>query len=243
MTVAISTLGERARDIPLPWPGPWRRLVLAQAPDRATAAHLKALAETGADIVRLEGCGVARSRNAALAQAGSDLVLFADDDVMLCPDALQRIVDVFVARPELDLLCTRLSDYCGAPHKRYSPHATPLRPWNAGKVGTPEIALRLGPVRKAGLTFDERFGAGTPLGFGEEFIFLADALRAGLRGEHVDIVTGQHHAQSSGLARGPQSDAIRKEVFRRALGKWGWWAFHAHRLRDGLFYRRAGNSS
>ncbi|MFD1810524.1 hypothetical protein ACFSHQ_27560 [Gemmobacter lanyuensis] len=69
------------------------------------------------------------------------------------------------------------------------------------------------------MRFDPAFGAGQPDWMGDEYIFLCDALRAGLRGWHVDVTPASHPAESSGLRQSPEAMAVRRRVLIRALGR------------------------
>ena len=53
--------------------------------------------------------------------------------------------------------------------------------FSAGRVRTPEIAFRLSRVEKVGVRFDADFGYGAEYRSGEEYVFLADALRKNLK--------------------------------------------------------------
>lgn len=176
-------------------------------------------------VLPCPGRGAARSRNAALQAARGDLLLFSDDDIGHDPAAHALLRARLAAEPGLDFLCGRLHDDRGQPHKRYGPDGARVRFWNAARVGTPEIALRLARVRAAGVAFDEGFGAGAAVPLGDEYIFLMDCRRAGLRGRHVALGLGRHPPVSSGLAFGPETLAWRQAVFRRALGRFWWPAF------------------
>jgi hypothetical protein len=234
LTLAISTLGDRLDSIPPAPPPGVRRLVLVQCAEKADKHLLTALERHGSEVFCMEGTGVSRSRNQALAFVDDDLLMFGDDDIELSADAIGKFITLFSENPDLDLASGILTDRTGRPHKRYSPPDTPMRRWNVGKLGTPEVVLRPERVRAAGVRFDENFGSGMDRWFGEEFIFLADALRAGLKGVHSDILIGFHPRESSGLITGPQAEAVRKDVFRRALGSLGLPAYHAHALRRRL---------
>lgn len=167
-----------------------------------------------------KGHGAARNRNAALASVSTPYLLFADDDLTFSPEGLTALLSRFEAEPEADFLCLRLVEETGQPRKRYSPNGTPVRWWNCGKVGTPELALRSAPFAAKGLAFDTRFGAGVPDYLGDEYIFLCDALRAGLRGRHVALTVASHPALSSGTRPDPRAMDIRRRVLIRALGPW-----------------------
>jgi hypothetical protein len=167
-----------------------------------------------------EGIGAARNRNAALENISTPLMVFADDDLCFCLPGLIGIISRFAAEPEIDFLCARLSDETGRLRKRYSPDGAKVHWWNCGKVGTPELALRPNAFQAKALAFDPRFGAGMPDYLGDEYIFLCDALRAGLRGRHVALVLASHPKESSGTRADPATMDIRKRVLIRALGRW-----------------------
>lgn len=186
-------------------------------------------------ITPVEGEGVARNRNNALALVTTPLLLFADDDLHFDP-CLAALPARFAAEPELDFLCAQLRDKTGQPRKRYSTDGTVVRWFNCAKVGTPEIALRPARFRAAGVRFDQGFGAGTKDWLGDEYIFICDALRVGLQGRHVAIFTATHSEESSGLRKGAEAMSIRKRVLIRALGRWkshpARWAFAFRHRRD-----------
>jgi teichuronic acid biosynthesis glycosyltransferase TuaG len=166
------------------------------------------------------GRGAATNRNTALAAAQTPLLIFADDDLGFEPAGHAALIARFAARPKADFLCARLCDEAGALRKPYGPQGQRVRWWNCGKVGTPELALRPDRFRAKGIAFDPRFGAGMPNHLGDEYIFLCDALRAGLRGEHADIVLASHARHSSGTATGTPLMKLRKRALIRALGRW-----------------------
>ena len=131
--------------------------------------------------MRLATAGLARSRNAALDSARGAILFFADDDVVHPPSAPEGIRRFFAENPGLDLFVGRSLDPDGRPRKRPLPRRRLTR-LNAARASSHEIAVRLAPVRAAGIRFDEGFGigAGTAATLGEEYVFLADCLAAGL---------------------------------------------------------------
>ena len=209
LTVAVSTIGARGLQLAperLPRADGVRFLVLVQLPVPAPEgleAHLQHLAaRPDIEVRRLEGSrGAARSRNAAIAAAETPLLLFADDDQGFDPAGWQQLRQLFAARPQLDFLCARLRVPEGGWRKPYGPERIrPARRLNCLKLGTPEMALRLAPVRAAGVQFDPRFGAGGQWPAGDEFIFASDCLTAGLRGCHVPVGLGEEVRANGGMA-------------------------------------------
>lgn len=225
LTIALSTMAGRLESLTperLPQMPDVVWHLFVQGPTAAVATAAARLTATRPDITvtALDSRGVAHSRNAALAAVASDWLLFADDDLTFHPEGIAALIARCDREAAADFLCARLTDETGLPRKRYAPDGTRARWFNCGKVGTPELALRPGRVRAAGIGFDPGFGAGAPDWMGDEYIFLCDALRAGLKGWHVDVVPASHPAASSGLTNTPEAMAVRRRVLIRALGRW-----------------------
>ena len=227
LTVAVSTRGSRALDLDA---GAWVAapgldwLVLAQdaGADPAIGPHLAALAaRADVTVERLATTGLSRSRNAALDAAQGEVVLIADDDVTHLPGAHSGIRAFFADNPGVSLLAGQSFTPDGRPRKRFAPHPQRLRRWNAGGISSHELAFRRAPVRDAGIRFDESFGAGagTPAFLGEEYIFVADCLGAGLRGAYLPLPVSTHPADSSGFVwDGPAAARARAAVITRVFG-------------------------
>jgi hypothetical protein len=215
LTIAVSTIGARAAGLTgdrLPAIAGVGWVVLVQAPEALPDFAGRA----DITVVPLPGRGVARSRNAAIDRAMTPWLLFADDDLTFDPAGLAALLYRLSAAPHL--LTLRLTRPDGTPRKRYPADGNWLTRATIARYGTPEIAVRPAVLRAHGVRFDETFGAGTPRWMGEEFIFLADALRAGLSGRHAAIAIASHPPESSGMAWTDEACAIRRAVFDRALG-------------------------
>ena len=240
--IAIATTAARVATLNLARLPPqtgveYRIFVQCEGAEPAVAAHsAQALARDDIRVIPTDGHGAARNRNAALRQIDGAVLLFADDDLILDLNGIAALRAQIAAAPVVDFFCARLLDGVHRSPKRYAPDGTAVRWYNCGKVGTPELALRPARARAAGLRFDESFGAGTPNWLGDEYIFLCDALRAGLQGRHVAVDIGVHPADSSGLAKGAAAMAVRRKVLVRALGRWrgmpARWAFALRHRRD-----------
>jgi hypothetical protein len=225
LTVAVSTRGARALGLdPAAWPAMpgVDRLVLVQDwdADPRLGGHLAALAaRPDVTVARLEGAGLARSRNAALERARGEVVLLADDDVGHPPGAFDAVRGFFRDDPAAALLVGVSLGGDGRPRRR--PVDARLSRWNAGRAASHEIAFRAAPVRAAGVRFDEGFGigAGTPRFLGEEYVFLADCLAAGLGGRHLAVPVSVHPAPSTGDGwAGPEAARARAAVIARVFG-------------------------
>ena len=226
LTVAVSTRGARALRLAAGWPAApgLDYLVLVQEADADPAldpvlARLSARADV--TVRRLASTGLSRSRNAALDHAAGEILLVADDDVTHLPGAYDGIRAFFVENPGISLLAGQSFDPEGRPRKRFPARPRRLRRWNAGGISSHELAFRLAPVRAAGIRFDEGFGAGagTPAFLGEEYIFVADCLGAGLRGAYVPLPLTVHPAESSGFVwEGEAQARARAAVITRVFG-------------------------
>ena len=83
------------------------------------------------------------------------------------------------------------------------------------------MIIRVPDIKKAAVRFDENFGAGAENYLGDEYIFIADALRAGLKGYFLPIVIATHPTDSSGSFHNTKQDAIvRSRIFSRVFGIW-----------------------
>lgn len=224
LTVAIATMIDRVADLDisaLPVMDSVSYQIFVQGsggtfdiPARITRSDIQ--------VFHQDSYGVTNSRNAAIESATGDVLLFADDDVTSNTDSYASLRKLFLDAPYLDFACGQLHGVNGKPFKTYPDHLTPATRLNTAKVGTPELAIRARSIRDKGIRFDTTFGAGSLLWLGDEYIFLCDALRAGLRGYHINLVLGTHPHQSTGHQNSALSFEIREKVFRRAFGPVSW---------------------
>jgi hypothetical protein len=83
------------------------------------------------------------------------------------------------------------------------------------------MMIRVADVKAAGVKFDENFGAGAENYLGDEYIFIADTLRSGLKGSFQPIVIAMHPSESSGSLRNTVNDRVaRSKIFSRVFGIW-----------------------
>ncbi len=216
LCVALSTLGKRVHGITLPPPTPRLRfLVLVQEPRLPAGDPFEARDDV--ETLWLNTVGLSHSRNAAVAHGESPFLVFADDDMRLDTGGLMQLADHLAARPDLDFVAGwregRLPD-SGA---RAGRHRLSLR--NSGRICAPELMIRRSAVATRGICFDTDFGKGAGHALGEEYVFIADMLRAGLRGEALPVVVGAHAGQSSGeMWHDPAVLNARLAVQRRVFG-------------------------
>lgn len=228
LTVAISTRGASCFKLrPALWPteSGVDYLVLVQDGDcdPGIAPFLSGLqSRPDVTVVMLEGLGLSRSRNAAMDVARGEIVAICDDDVSHCPGAFDAIRRFFAEHPGQSLLAGQSFTPDGAPRRRFASQGRALSLRTAAGLSSHEIAYRRDAVRRSGVRFDTRYGvgSGTDATLGEEYIFVADCLRAGLRGRYEPLPISIHPPMSSGLDwTGAHRSRARAAVFQRVFGR------------------------
>lgn len=242
VTVAISTVGARVGNIALPDFTPEiAYLVLVQG---TGSTPLPAdLLRKDVTIEPLSTRGLSNSRNAALTLAKGDFLLFNDDDIELDTSGILELQKAFIDDPELALAAGWRRERLPKTGPRAVKHD--LRTANSGRICAPELMLRLSAIRRTNIRFDPEFGLGAEFGLGEEFIFITDALKAGLKGVGFPVVTGAHPDESTGNDwQDPALMRARAAMLARVFGRWAVLARIAYawryRTRIGSLWRCLG---
>ena len=198
LTIGISALTDRVHLIDLPSAVRHAEILIITQHRPGTAdASVPSALQGQARIVNLDSLGVAKSRNAALDLASGPYLLFGDDDVSLYPGGVVRAIRHLQSTGAALALGCAVDDARRSRGRR-SARTRPLTLRNSGRAATYLMLVDVEQVRRSGVRFDERFGAGVPNYLGDEYIFIADLLRAGLRCDSVPFVFGMHPAHSSG---------------------------------------------
>jgi len=215
LTIGYSTLANRAKNIK--FLSSVNSLVIVQNPEGIVTP-------TFADevkVIELKNRGVAKSRNAAIVNTNTDYLIFGDDDIKFSESGIASAINLLIANPHISILLMQAVDETGKLRKSYPSKAHELKLTNSAKAATYEMMIRVSDIKAAGIKFDENFGAGATNYLGDEYIFIADALRAGLKGRFEPIVIATHPTDSSGNLRNSASDRrARAKVFSRVCGIW-----------------------
>ena len=216
LTFGFSTLANRLKNITFPEAREDREvIVLVQNPHQESYVFNYPKTK----LVELKSRGVAKSRNAALQHASGKYLIFADDDITFDENGIEAVVNYFESHPECSIIMAQTSDGSGTLRKSYQTKAQKLTRFNSAKAATYEIMVRVEAIRNAEVKFDENFGAGVENYLGDEYIFIADALKQGLQGMFLPIRVAIHPAESSGSAWGTDKDLrARAAVFTRVFG-------------------------
>lgn len=214
LTIAYSVVADGLSRIVLPAPHPDTEiLVIVQGKGGAAPKR------QDVRVIRLDSRGVTASRNTAIREAAGEVLLFGEEDVTWLPSGVDEVLAIFDDNPRLAVFLGRAQTETGALRKRYPSYRELVTVWNSARVGTIELAIRPEAIRRAGVEFDEAFGAGTENFLGDEYIFVADALRAKLKCEYFPVTFSEHPAESSGTQFGTLADAqARSRVFDRVFG-------------------------
>lgn len=216
VTFGYSTLADRVKNIRFPQKSDDREfIVLVQNPKETSYVFDL----PGSKLVELKSRGVAKSRNAALKYASGKYLIFGDDDITFDEAGILELVSYFESHPECSIILAQTSDETGELRKTYPKQTHKLSRLNSAKAATYEMMVRLDSIRAAGITFDENFGAGAENYLGDEYIFIADALKKGLKGQFLPVRVAIHPKDSSGSLWGTPKDlSARAAVFGRVFG-------------------------
>ena len=135
-------------------------------------------------------------RNAALKEAGGDLLIFIDDDCYADAQLVRDWISIFTARPEIGFASGRITKFdpaqsdLGCVESQYEEIIPPRSFLRRGLIQGSNMAFRAECLKTTG-PFDARFGAGTSFA-GEEWDL---ALRASMDGWIGGYVPGPtvHH--------------------------------------------------
>lgn len=147
--------------------------------------------------------GVGINRNLALQLSEADILLFADDDVRYYDGALEGVLEAFRQLPDADVVFFGLDmTRDGKVFDKRRNKVRRVHIWNALRYGTARMAVRRSAVMEKRLCFTTLFGGGCKYSSGEDTVFIADCLRAGLKAYSHDLVLGTCAKDSSSWFEG-----------------------------------------
>lgn len=215
----------------------WEVVVVDNAPsDDATERYLAELDHPRVRRVLEPVPGLARARNTGIQAAQGEIIAFTDDDVLVDPFWLTRLVAAFDLAPAVGCVSGLVpSGELRTPTQAFfdqrvtwsdavsrkifcladPPAGMPLFPFQVGEYGTgANFALRRIAAYQLG-GFDEALGVGTPTGGGEDLDMFVRVLLAGwaLVVEPSALVWHRHRDDSEALVQQARG-------YGRGLGAW-----------------------
>lgn len=148
------------------------------------------------NVINKKEYGLSKSRNDAIANSNSAIILLADDDVCYKSNYNKIIIDAHNKYNDADIICF----YVESKNKNRK-----IKRMITGKIGylkamricSMEISFKKEKILNNNLKFNENYGAGTKNLRGEETIFLYEALRKGLKVLFVNKKIGEVEQKES----------------------------------------------
>lgn len=146
--------------------------------------------------------GLSRSRNLAIDNAFSPIIVLADDDITYADDYSAVITKAHRENDNADVIAFIVNREGGDRTKRFSRTASRLNRLTALRVSSVEITIKLDRLRRSGVRFDEKFGSGSTYFMGEDVIFINDCIRSGLRIDYIPVEIATVDTRSSSWFKG-----------------------------------------
>ena len=137
--------------------------------------------------------GLTKSRNFAIEHSEADICLLCDDDEKFRKGYKKKIIRAYEKIKEADVIIFNI----GNRPAKFPKKVRRLEYFDLMKVSSWQISFRRESLLKKGIRFDEDMGAGTPNGAEEEFKFLTDCRKAGLKIFYVPVVIADVAQESS----------------------------------------------
>lgn len=226
LTFLISTLDDGLYSVPRHDALPGARFLIVHQlsdPTRREAYREYALAnfDSRFEYLAIDGRGLSKSRNTALAACATRYAYVLDDDIELHPQAVALVMEAFTCTEAAAISFPHVKAF--PLHERDPDRAAPPVAFKThslmslARVRSVDMALDLCQFHAR---FDEQFGLGTEQPSGEEFIVLSDARRQGARLMRANLGIVAHAGVTSGsdFYSTPAKARTKGRMFARATG-------------------------
>lgn len=169
-------------------------------------------------VISVAQYGLSLSRNLAMKNATSDIILLADDDLVYVDNYQEIIEEAYRKNPKVDILCFWVKSR--NPKRKVKRLLTSKIGYiKTMRICSFQISMRRDSVK--GINFDENFGAGSVYNRGEESIFLCDCLRQGLKIKFVNQKIAEVEQKESTWYKGYSEEYFEKQgkIFKRMYPK------------------------
>jgi glycosyltransferase involved in cell wall biosynthesis len=220
ITVIISTLNNRFLNVVEKYNKcKFDCLVIHQACQDSIAEALKFADNYNFRYIPLNTRGVSKSRNFGLLHCATRYACIMDDDVVInyaSIDELSKLMDA----ENVDVATGKYEYFNGEFPKKYKDKPFLHNMVSATKVSSIEICVNVESLKRHDLKFDENFGLGSKLPSGEEYIFLTDCLKSGLKVKYYPILIGAHPEETSGMDfySSFEKTLAKRKMFQRVFG-------------------------
>jgi len=173
--------------------------------------------------------GLAKSRNTAIKNSKGDFVWIMDDDVEIFEgtfSTLERLISSSDCKKIGVFLLNFTTNYKDSVFCASEFQFKNLTPFNSFNVSSVNMLIN-NKLLNGNVLFDERFGLGTSLPSGEEYIYLNDVLKRGFKIVQTNIVASFHPPLHSGIDFYSTKEKVlaKKYMFKRVFGKIGIFLF------------------
>lgn len=125
--------------------------------------------------------GLSKSRNMALYHAKGDICLFCDDDETMADGYTEILFNAFTEIPDATGIVFNLNRINYTMKKSYYRIATVRKAPLYRAYGSPMLAIKVESIKELHISFNEKFGSGTPWGGGEDSLFEHDIRKKGMK--------------------------------------------------------------
>lgn len=144
--------------------------------------------------------GLSKSRNLVLDNAYADYCMFSDDDVIYYDNAHKIIRKYHEKYPDYAVIAFNIKYF--KDNLIQKKKILRLGWLSSMKLSSPQLSIKLEPIKKTNIRFKTEFGAGAKYICGEENILLYDCMRAGMKILYVPVTIGKVNGRESTWFRG-----------------------------------------
>lgn len=174
-------------------------------------------------MISVLGKGTSPSRNRALGESSGDICIWADDDIVYVKDYKEIVLSAFEKYKDADVITFQIKHPDDTPFKsnymqKHRKHT--LR--TSLKCASIEIAFKREAVLNKNIKIDPEFGLGARYRIHDDVIFIADAVKAGLKVYYEPIPIVIHPKESSGTIYNDFLVTSKGAAFYRIFGNAGY---------------------
>lgn len=161
--------------------------------------------------------GLSKSRNLALRETEAEICLLADDDEVFVDNVEKLIINAYKKISDADLIIFKMTNY----PSKLGRKERKLKKLDLLRISSWQISFKIKSIRDKNIKFDEKLGAGTGNGSGEENEFLLKCYSHGLNIYYVPLDIAKVAQEESTWFKGYTEEYFfnRGRTIRYILGK------------------------